>query len=126
MNDPETENSNDHMLESNASGSASSESGSDAESTSSSPKTNSQSEKDEIELSVQYNPSEGNVVFTNSLKEEKGTNGTSCDYCAVLDKENEDCLKRIGELEERCSKLEHFNNDLNSKLELVSFISKLK
>lgn len=126
MNDSEIENSNGHMLESNASQSASSESGSDAESTSSSAKTNSQSGQEEIELSVQYDPTKGNVVFTNNLKEEKETNSTSCDYCAVLDKENENCIKRIRELEERCGKLEHFNNDLNTKLELVSFVFTLR
>lgn len=124
MSDPGTETPNSHMLESmvgNAPGS--SESGSDVESTSSSsPKTNSSSSKsgrDEVELSVQYDNSRDSIVFTNGI-EGKGTRETNCDYCNVLDKENEECSKRIAALEEKCSKLEQINNELNSKVELVS------
>lgn len=112
------------MLESevsNASGTGSSESSSELESTSSSPKTKSSGSKsaqDESEPSIQYDPSKDNVVFSNNFQERE-TSGTNCDYCSVLDRENAECSKRIAELEEKCSRLEHFSNELNSKLELV-------
>lgn len=119
MSDPETENAKDHMLESNVSGSGSSGSGSDVESTSSNSKTNSTESRSE-DILVQYDPSKDNVVFTNNVDEEKQENGTGCEYCTVLDKENEECSKRIAELEERCSRLEQSNSELNLRLELVS------
>lgn len=116
MCDPEPETPNNHMPESEtANASESSEFGSDVESTSSSPQSNTTSEP-----SVQCDAGKGNVVFS-STSNEKETDSTNCEYCSVMEKENEDCAKRIAELEERCAKFEQFNHDLSSKLELVGF-----
>lgn len=122
MGEPENENSNGHMLESESRNpSESSEFGSDVESTSSSPRTNTTSSRtgqDEVEPLVQYDPTKGNVVFKNN-SDDKETDSTSCDCCVALEKENEEYSRKIAALEEKYTKLEQYKNDLNSKLELA-------
>lgn len=99
---------------------------SDVESTSETPKSTASScgsREDEAsskgtDVSVQFKTSEDSVMFSNNVTDGE-VNGGICENCRAVERDKGERLKKIAALEERCARLEHANNELQNKLELV-------